>query len=68
MIIEKIAICRRKYDANVKNIIAKISSKLNQSDYRDRPLQNKKPQRVHLRQNRWQTLSSQWLFVNVTSH
>ena len=34
MIIEKIAICK-KNDANVKNAIAKRSSKLNQPDYSD---------------------------------
>ena len=44
MIIEKIAICRKKYDANVKNLIAKKSSNSNQSDYSDKALQDKKAQ------------------------
>ena len=63
---ERIAICRRKYDANVKNVIAKRSSKLNQSDYSDRPLRDKKAQHFHLGRNRWQTLSSQLFLVNMT--
>ena len=45
MLIEKIAICRKKYDAHVKNLIAKRCSKLNQSDYSDRALRDEKAQR-----------------------
>ena len=49
------AIFRKKYDANVKNVIVKRSSKLNQSDYSDRALRNEKAQLVHLGRNPWQT-------------
>ena len=62
------AIFRKKYDANVKNVIVKRSSKLNQSDYSDRALRNEKAQLVHLGRNRWQTPSSRWFFVKMTSH
>ena len=51
---ERIAICRRKYDANVKNVIAKRSSKLNQSDYSDRGLRDDKARLVHHGRNHWQ--------------
>ena len=46
------AICRKKYNTNVKNVIAKGSSKLNQSEYNDRALQDDKAQHVHLGQSR----------------
>ena len=62
MLIEKIAICRKKYDANVENVIAKRSSKLNQSEYSDTALRDEKAQHVHLGRNRCQTLSSRWFF------
>ena len=52
MIIEKLATCTKKYDANVKNVIAKRSSKLNQSYYGDRALRDEKAQLVHLGRNR----------------
>ena len=48
----KIAICRKKYNANVKNGIAKRSSKLNQSEYSDRALRDEKAQHIHLGRNR----------------
>ena len=50
--IQKIAICRKKYDANVKNAIAKRSS----------TQRNAKAQHVYLGRNCWQTLSYRWFF------
>ena len=44
--LEKLAICRQKYDANVKNVIAKKSLKVNQLDYSDRALRDEKNQLV----------------------
>ena len=49
----------------MKNLIAKIGSKLGQSGYSDRELQDEKAQHVHLGRNRWQTLLSRWFFVNI---
>ena len=42
------AICRKKYNANMKNVIAKRSSKLNQSEYSERALRDNKAQQLHL--------------------
>ena len=62
---KKIAICGKRYDENVKNVITKRSSKLNESEHSDRALRDQKAQHVHLGRNRWQTLSPLWVFVNT---
>ena len=43
---------QKKCNANVKNVIAKRSSMLNQSEYSNRALRDDKAQHVHLGRNR----------------